>query len=205
MGRQGAIYWLAGDRAAAVGEPALSAVEHERLGRISHPAKRQRFLQGRALVQFALGEMFGAPLAYKVHKTGALDCEIPGYALGLSHSGPASALAVEPGERVGLDIEAIRERDYLAIAAAHFHPEERQQLAAMPHKRGMKHFYKLWTLKEAQAKHARTGIYAGWLGQNTLPHLQVEAPSRHGAWERNGYALALYRDHPDTRLHLHDI
>ena len=189
--QRGAIYWLAGGSAAPMGEPALSAGERRRLERISHPAKRQRFLRGRALVQFALGEMFGAPLAYKVHKTGALDCEIPGYALGLSHSGPASALAIAPGERLGLDIEAIKERDYMAIAAAHFHPEERQELAAMPRDQALQHFYRLWTLKEAQAKHARTSIFSAWLHRNTLEDLSTADGLKHYQGSYSRYALAI--------------
>ena len=55
------IYWL---DEAPIGEPRLAADEQGRLGRISHPRRRRRFLRGRALLQHALTENFGEPLAY---------------------------------------------------------------------------------------------------------------------------------------------
>lgn len=71
----------------------------------------------------------------------------------LSHSGGHAALAVgDPGFRPGVDLEFIRHRDAISIARMAFAPRECADLEALNDSTRLRHFYALWTLKEAFAK-----------------------------------------------------
>jgi len=77
----------------------------------------------------------------------------PDAATSLTHSAGFAALAVAPpGIALGVDLETLRPRDWLALAGFAFAPEERLALQALPEAGRPLHFYTLWTLKEAAAK-----------------------------------------------------
>ena len=79
----------------------------------------------------------------------------------LSHSGNFAALAVSTVGEIGIDIETIRPRNYLAIAERYFHADEQTQLLALPEAERETLFFKLWTLKEAFFKATGGGLSSG--------------------------------------------
>ncbi|MGI9322735.1 MAG: 4'-phosphopantetheinyl transferase family protein [Pseudomonadales bacterium] len=192
------VYWLDSSSLPSAVEPRLSATEQRRLGKISHPRRRRQFLAGRWLVQIALRDRFQSPLAYATSDTGALDCELAGYAIGLSHSRSAIAVCIGAGERLGLDIEPIRSRDCLTLAKACFHSAESKQLSALPPDKALERFYDLWCLKEATAKHRRTSIFSGVLSQKTSSaHSPGSLPAYHsGRHQQHALALCCENTHP---------
>jgi 4'-phosphopantetheinyl transferase len=75
----------------------------------------------------------------------------------LSHSAEHAALLLAPagmptGIRIGVDLEAVRERDVLRIARFGFHEREIAALEATASSERDQLFYVLWTLKEALGK-----------------------------------------------------
>lgn len=190
-GGEGIIYWLQDSYSPLADEPILSQAERQRVEKLSHPRKQRQFLRGRLLLQFALQDLLGSPLAYTLDESGAVDCDQPGYALGLSHSREVTVVGIGPGSRLGLDIEAIRSRDYLAVAKAYFHPDECQRLKALPADEGLNRFYQLWCLKEARVKYLRSGIFSGHLSQDTLQEISSLQPPLYYAGRHHSHALAL--------------
>jgi 4'-phosphopantetheinyl transferase len=79
----------------------------------------------------------------------------------LSHSGNFAALAVSAQGEIGIDIETIRARNFLAIAERYYHTDELKQLLATPEAEREQLFFKLWTLKEAFFKATGGGISTG--------------------------------------------
>jgi 4'-phosphopantetheinyl transferase len=77
----------------------------------------------------------------------------PGLPVSLSHSNGYAALAVAgPGFKVGVDLEHVRQRDAMSIARLAYSSRECADLAALDDRAGLRHFYALWTFKEACAK-----------------------------------------------------
>lgn len=79
----------------------------------------------------------------------------------LSHTSNSAILAVTTYGEVGVDIEAIRQRDFLKIAERYFHADESQQLQSCNSTERATLFFKLWTLKEAFFKATGSGISTG--------------------------------------------
>jgi 4'-phosphopantetheinyl transferase len=79
----------------------------------------------------------------------------------LSHSGNFAVLAVSTRGEIGIDIETIRARNFLAIAERYYHANELKQLLAIPEAEREELFFKLWTLKEAFFKATGGGISSG--------------------------------------------
>lgn len=71
----------------------------------------------------------------------------------VSHSGGVWGCALS-AQRVGFDLERVRERDWQAVAARFFHPHERDFALAG----GETAFFTLWTAKESYVKYLGTGI-----------------------------------------------
>lgn len=79
----------------------------------------------------------------------------------LSHTEDLAILAVTRLADIGVDVERIRERDYLKIAKRYFHSAEVTALAScLPEDQG-KLFFRYWTLKEAFFKAMGGGISTG--------------------------------------------
>lgn len=80
----------------------------------------------------------------------------------LSHSGHWALLALAPDMELGVDIEQVKSaRDLLGIAESYYHPDELAQLQQLQGAEQARHFYQLWTLKEATLKALGVGISAG--------------------------------------------
>jgi 4'-phosphopantetheinyl transferase len=79
----------------------------------------------------------------------------------LSHSGNFAVLVVSATGEIGVDIETIRPRNFLAIAERYYHTDELKQLLATTEAEREQLFFKLWTLKEAFFKATGGGISSG--------------------------------------------
>jgi 4'-phosphopantetheinyl transferase len=142
----------------------LSPEEVER----AQPLKRNQhhFVATRVLIRKALAYYTGTPstaLEFARREQGKpylRNTPNPIY-FNLSHSGNFAALAVTTAGEIGIDIETIRTRNFLAIAERYFHADEIKQLAASTDAKREQLFFKLWTLKEAFFKATGGGISSG--------------------------------------------
>jgi phosphopantetheinyl transferase/acyl carrier protein len=119
----------------------------------------------------------------------------------IAHSqGTAVALAVlDPGARVGIDLESLthRRQDFEAIA---FSPDERRRLAALPVDLRQEWALRMWCAKEAVGKALGRGLSAGLLAFH-ITHAEVasgimEVGLRDGALDQfpqwQGKSLIVY-------------
>ena len=118
--------------------------------------------------------------------------ERPGPAISLSHSGNAVAVTVGAVRMaLGIDIERHVTRDFLAIAAYGFGPEEIAAVRAD----GRSAFYRIWTAREALAKATGAGI-ARSLGQGDGAGKGVDR----GIWQYGDFHFYSERPLPDFSL-----
>ena len=106
--------------------------------------------------------------------------------IGLSHKrGHAVVLAAPPGSLAGVDLEAMRPRNFAALCQWVATPEEAAAvLAAVPAERARR-FYALWTVKEALLKALNLNFPAdmrrvGWDGQGHRGGLRAPAGNWRG-------------------------
>ena len=78
----------------------------------------------------------------------------------VSHSGNMIVIAIARGRECGIDIEKLdASRNVGELAAFYFHPHEHALLLHAPNETAqLKHFYALWTLKEAFIKAEGKGM-----------------------------------------------
>lgn len=98
-------------------------------------------------------------------------------AISISHKlGHAVVASAPPGWRIGIDLEQVRARDVLPLSDWMASDAEAAALAALPPEQALRHFYRLWTFKEAMIK-ARGQDFPADLKTNTLT---IDAAS--GQW-----------------------
>ncbi len=136
--------WLAGVEARALFNPlAQSAADLARWQELSSPRRLQEWEVSRALLARALG--FGA--------NAADFASADERAVSLSHAASHAAVAVsEAAACVGVDLETVRERDFLRLSRFAFAEAEHAALEALPPAERAERFYILWTLKESFTK-----------------------------------------------------
>ncbi|WP_119343681.1 4'-phosphopantetheinyl transferase family protein [Facilibium subflavum] len=84
------------------------------------------------------------------------------YDFNISHTKDYVVLAIAKNQRVGIDVQSMKESiDALAIAKQYFSIDEYQWLSALPEDERYEGFYHLWTLKEASLKLTGQGIANG--------------------------------------------
>lgn len=143
---------------------ALSPEELTRAQTFKH--KQHEFVATRALVRKVLAHYTSMPtssLEFARREQGKpylTNSPFPIY-FNLSHSGNFAVLAVSTAGEIGIDIETIRPRNFLAIAERYYHADEFKQLLATPEAEREPLFFKLWTLKEAFFKATGGGISSG--------------------------------------------
>jgi 4'-phosphopantetheinyl transferase len=139
----------------------LSATEEQRAGRYRFAADRDRFVLATALLRLAVAERTGTEAAAVRLDRSCDRCgephgrpQLPGTALhtSISHSGDVVAVALTDTGPVGIDVEAMRDRDYEALVPRVCRPEER------PHITSAADFYAYWTRKEAVLKATGDGL-----------------------------------------------
>lgn len=142
----------------------LSPEELTRVQTFKH--KQHHFVATRALVRKVLAFYTGLPihsLEFARREEGKpylTNAPSPIY-FNLSHSGNFAALAVSTAGEIGIDIETIRPRNFLAIAERYYHAEELHQILTTTEAEREQLFFKLWTLKEAFFKATGGGISSG--------------------------------------------
>jgi 4'-phosphopantetheinyl transferase len=141
----------------AVRHAATRAALREVLGaRLGQPAQAVRFVRDEAgrprLADAVDARRADAPCIDARRTDAPLDFNI-------SHSGAFALIALSTSRRVGVDIEAQRERfDWRAVAKSVFAPREIAYLESLPEGACGDAFYDAWTAKEALVKALGTGI-----------------------------------------------
>ena len=86
---------------------------------------------------------------------------LPGRVASLSHSnGYAAAAITSAPQRLGVDLEFIRPRDVVSLAKLAFPDQESAYIESLTGRARLRHFYALWTVKEAVAKALQLGLHA---------------------------------------------
>ncbi|MBW2257586.1 MAG: 4'-phosphopantetheinyl transferase superfamily protein [Deltaproteobacteria bacterium] len=147
-------------------EGLLSAGERTRHARFQHPRDRHDFLISRSLLRTTLSRYEARPPEAWRFTTGPHgkpeiegDAGNPRLRFNLSHTQGLILVGVTRGHDIGVDVEDIRqETDALSLAERFFSPEEHEQLASLAPEDRSRHFFALWTLKEAYAKARGEGL-----------------------------------------------
>lgn len=154
------------DTAQATALAWLNAEERTRLAAIAAARRRLQFIAGHYLARCMAAEWCGgSPDTWQLRQRpgGAPMLEAPGGhavapAVSLSHSGEWVGCAVAE-VAIGLDLEShASTRDLGRLAHHVLSAEELARWRALPAAEQTSGFYALWTLKEAQGKHAGTGL-----------------------------------------------
>ncbi len=143
----------------------LTPAERERLRAITAPARQAAFLAGHWQARARVAQWLGlAPhrIEWATEAQGRPRLCLAGEALplhvSLSHSGDWLALVLAEVP-VGIDLELPRRaRDWSALAAFTFAPEECARLAEAGASMRKALFHRLWALKEAHAKRSGQGL-----------------------------------------------
>ena len=122
-------------------------------------ADRPASLLARALAHFLVAEA-GIPSRFQIDKDAhgkpRLVAPDGGNApsISLTHSASVVAAALSEGGPLGIDVERHKPRNFAALAAAAFGPEE----CTVVERGGSREFYRFWTLREAYAKATGCGV-----------------------------------------------
>jgi 4'-phosphopantetheinyl transferase len=164
--------WLAApcqyqlDQLAARHYGLLDPDERERYHRYHFDADRQLYLAAHALLRLVLARYTGlAPSAIGFTRgaNGKPEALLPppfhDIRFNLTHTRGQVGCVLSRGHDCGIDIEGQRPvRDLDAIARMMFSPSEIGRLAGLGEDERQRHFFALWTLKEAYAKATGEGI-----------------------------------------------
>jgi 4'-phosphopantetheinyl transferase len=153
-------------RLEAVYLPLLSEDERARHRALMREVDRHAYLTAHALLRLVLAGYTGvAPqtLRFRRDPRGKPHPELaPPHATltcNLSHTSGLVGCVVTRGRACGLDIETVRPMDDMdGVAAMVCSPAERARLDALPAAERARHFFTLWTLKEAYVKATGEGI-----------------------------------------------
>jgi 4'-phosphopantetheinyl transferase len=147
----------------------LQARDRARLAVIASGKRRRELLAGRLLLSRLARHLRLPPVVFDgaegaagvvawsgIKGIGALSASV-------SHSGGWVACAIGGEQGVGIDLETLSGRDFLALAEASF-PESVAELEALPAEERKVAFYRRWTRHEAVIKRGSTrGRQTSWL------------------------------------------
>jgi 4'-phosphopantetheinyl transferase len=143
----------------------LSAAEIDRLGEIGSSRVRHEYLVTRALVRSALSRYVAVrpeDWQFETSAGGRPEIAAPsgtGLRFNLSHTRGVVACLVTEAIDAGVDVENMeRSLDVQGLAERRFAVEEAVELGACPADGKQRHFFGLWTLKEAYLKACGHGI-----------------------------------------------
>lgn len=145
--------------------PLLTAVlshdEQLRVQRFRRESDAERFIVGRGLVRYLLGDYLGIPARQLRFTYGAYGKPLCGSSLqfNVSHAGDWVALAFAGHGALGIDIEALdRPVNALELAERFLGAVERQELSRLPDSDRNRAFHRLWTRIEAFLKATGEGL-----------------------------------------------
>ncbi len=143
----------------------LSAEETARAARFHFPRDAHHYTVGRATLRRILSHYLGLPPAkidftYNQYGKPILvkAQNADGLEFNLSHSGGHALCAITHGHAVGVDLEVMRDLDYLSLAATVFSAQELAVLRSLPLEQHPIAFYNGWTRKEAYIKAHGRGL-----------------------------------------------
>ncbi len=198
------VWWASPAHARPWHDDLLTPAERERAEAYRRPADRDRFVVANALLRLAAERWLGFPP--KVDRA-CDDCAKPhgkpriiaGGALevSVSHSGERIAVALTETGPIGVDVEAVTDKDLGLLLRYVFSPME---LETLPDPAAV--FYRAWTRKESLLKATGRGL------RTAMSKLTVLPDSEHNMHDLDagpGYAAALtvLSDAPITVTH-HD-
>lgn len=148
----------------------ISADENKRLSEIKSSKRKQQFLITRValryILSFYINHLLPTDIQFTVNRFGkpALEDKFNNLQFNLSHTDGKILIGVTKERALGVDIEYMnKSRDTLKIAEHYFHSKEwnvnLMQDNLYPDYEQVKHFYKLWTLKEAFIKAEGRGLF----------------------------------------------
>ena len=175
----------------------LTVAERERLATLRAPLRRRQFLAGHRLArELAIEHAGGTLVEWRLSADAAGAPRIDGPCnetchVSLAHAGEwiAAAVSTQP---VGLDVECpSRSRDLLAVARFTFGDDVARDLAALADAARAEAFYTLWTLAEAEGKHAGHGLRPGSLRGRAFREC-ADAEAIGISWQRDNLTVATW-------------
>ena len=147
-------------------EGLLATEERERAGRFHFRKDRERYVVGRGLLRWLLGEYLrvepvGVRLWYTSHGKPEVVGETSETAIkfNVAHSGSLILFAVTRGRDLGVDVEQLRPGvECRNLAARYFAPREAAELTALAPEIQERAFFAGWTRKEAYMKALGLGM-----------------------------------------------
>lgn len=141
----------------------LAADEQQRAAHFYTQMLQSRFIVGRGMLRWLLGEYLNQPpqaiqLTYGERGKPAL----PDHPLqfNLAHSEGLALYGFMQSSTLGVDLEAVHPLpDMELVARSHFSPVERHDLFSLPATEQTTAFYRCWTRKEAYIKAESSGLY----------------------------------------------
>jgi 4'-phosphopantetheinyl transferase len=144
----------------------LSDQERARRRRFQHAHTRHDFVVSHALLRTTLSRYLDrAPeeLRFRTGPRGRPEIEgnagTPPLRFNLSHTRDLVLLGVTRGHDIGVDAEDTRQETDALSLSKRFAAQEHEHLASLPPEDRQRHFFELWTLKEACAKACGEGLY----------------------------------------------
>lgn len=141
----------------------LSPDEAERAAGFRFDRGRDGFVTARAALRTLIGSYAGIAPEDVVFGYGPNGKpEVEGLSFNVSHAGDWALVALAPGGRVGVDVEAMRsDVEVRALSRRFFTPSENEALARLSGDDLLRGFYGCWTMKEAFVKATGEGLSFG--------------------------------------------
>ena len=144
----------------------LSPDELARSEKFHFEKDRKKFILTRGILRKLLGSYLGKnPQQIRFNYTSfgkpflAIDSENNNLSFNLSHSGELVLYAITRNQKIGIDIEQIRDHtDVMAIAKRFFSPAEIGEMEKANEKNCTELFFRYWTRKEAFVKALGKGV-----------------------------------------------
>jgi 4'-phosphopantetheinyl transferase len=143
----------------------LASVEHARAARFGREVLCRRYILGRALLRWALGNVLGlpppaVPIVRGVRGRPQLAGDT-GLDFNVSHTEGVALIGIARAGRIGVDVERA-DRDVRAdgLARKFLTPAERATLVPLPEAERRARFLRYWTCKEAMSKATGEGLSA---------------------------------------------
>lgn len=139
----------------------LNATEKKRALRYHFKKHQSRFIIARANLKKILSYYLNVVpqnihFKYTAHQKPFLPTKTLQF--NLSHADELMLCALTHTQAVGIDIEKMREIDFLSIAERFFNPAEITYLTSLPPKEQLAGFFKIWSAKEAVTKALGKGL-----------------------------------------------